>query len=163
MSSFSAQALTLTKNPNYWQPGKPAVTRIVFPVETDSNTGPALALSQGQAQWGGIFDPAVKAYASKPGNHYWFPPMSDAVLILNMAKAPMNSLAFRQAVDMTLNRQAVENSADLNLVSPVTNPTMLTPYQSAFLAPKYAHAQAHHESRRRPGSDTQESRVHLQR
>jgi peptide/nickel transport system substrate-binding protein len=66
--------------------------------------------------------------------------MSDAVLILNMAKAPMNSLAFRQAVDMTLNRQAVENSADLNLVSPVTNPTMLTPYQSAFLAPKYAHA-----------------------
>jgi peptide/nickel transport system substrate-binding protein len=139
VQSFNPQALILVKNPDYWQPGEPKVDRVVFP-STDNNTGPALALSQGQAQWGGIFDPAVKTYAAKPGNHYWFPPMSDAVLLLNLTKAPMNSLAFRQAINLTINRQAVENAADLGLVKTVTNPTMLTPYQSSFLAPQYANA-----------------------
>jgi peptide/nickel transport system substrate-binding protein len=139
VSSFSPQVLTLVKNPSYWQAGEPKVTRIVFP-STDSNTQPGEALSQGQAQWGGIFYPEAKSYASKNGGHYWFPPMSDAVLILNLAKPPMNMLAFRQAINLTLNRKAIENAADLGLVQNVTNPTMLTPFQSSFLAPQYANA-----------------------
>jgi peptide/nickel transport system substrate-binding protein len=139
VSSFNAQNLTLVKNPKYWQHGKPAINEIVFP-STDSNTGPGQALLQNSAQWGGIFFPEARQYSKQPGDHFWFPPMSDAVLILNLKKAPMNSLAFRRAIDLTLKRQTIENDADLGLVQAVSNPTMLTPYQRSFLAPQYAHA-----------------------
>ncbi len=139
VSSFNAQNLILVKNTNYWQAGKPTISKIVFP-STDSNTGPGEALLQNNAQWGGIFFPEAKQYSKQPGDNFWFPPMSDAVLLLNLTKAPMNSLAFRQAVNLTIDRQKVVNAADLGLVPGVSNPTMLTPFQSSFLAPKYAHA-----------------------
>lgn len=141
VSSFTPQNLTLKKNPDYWQPGKPAVSQIIFPSTVDNN-GPGLALSQGSADWGGIFYPEAKAWVAKDPsvNHYWFPPMSNTVLLLNLTKYPMSLLPFRQAVSEALNRPAVSQAATLGLVPPVTNPTMLTPYQSAYLNPQYAHS-----------------------
>jgi peptide/nickel transport system substrate-binding protein len=139
VASFTPQDLTLRKNPDYWQPGKPAVAQIVFPSTVDNN-GPGLALSQGNADWGGIFFPEAKTWVAKDPstNHYWFPPMSNTVLLLNLTKYPMNLLPFRQAINLALNRAAVSQAATLGLVPPVTNPTMLTPYQSAYLNPRYA-------------------------
>ena len=139
VTQFTPQQLTLAKSTTYWQPGKPAIDKIVFPSTTDNN-GPGLALSQGDANWGGIFYPGVKAYVAKDSthNHYWFPAMSNTVLLLNLTKSPMNMLPFRQAVNMALDRTAVANASTLGLVPTVENPTMLTPYQSDFLDPQYA-------------------------
>ena len=141
VANFTPQDLTLKKNPDYWQPGKPAISQIVFPSTVDNN-GPGLALSQGSANWGGIFYPEARTWAAEnpAENHYWFPPMSNTVLLLNLTKYPMSLLPFRQAISLSLNRAAVSQAATLGLVPPVTNPTMLTPYQSADLNPQYANS-----------------------
>jgi ABC-type transport system substrate-binding protein len=46
LSSFSANGLTYTKNPHYWQPGVPKVEMVDFPVYA-SNTSANLALENG--------------------------------------------------------------------------------------------------------------------
>ena len=62
LSSFSPQAVILTRNPNYWQ-GEPKVSKLEFPAY-DSNTSANLALEQGTLDW-----PATSCRTS--GRHSW--------------------------------------------------------------------------------------------
>ncbi len=141
IASFTPQQITLDRNPNYWQPNKAKITKVVY-ASTNSNNSPNLALSKGQANWGGVFFPGIKQqYVDTSPNHkYWFPPTTDLVLYVNLTKSPLNNVALRQAISDALDRKAINQASSLGLVPELTNPTGLTPFQSADLAPKYASA-----------------------
>lgn len=111
LSNFSAQSYLLVKNPNYWQPGKPAIGGIRFVSERD-NTGVALALAQGQLDWAGVFIPnAQSAYTSKsPNNHIFWPTVGTDGLITNQQTAPFNDLAVRKAVSLGVDRAQIANA-----------------------------------------------------
>ena len=141
ISSFTPQQITLDRNPNYWQPGKAQITKVVYQ-STNSNNSPNLAMSQGTANWGGVFFPGIKTqYVDKdPSHKYWFPPTTDLVLYVNLTKKPLDSLPLRQAISDALDRKAINAASSLGLVPDLTNPTGLTPYQTADLAAKYQSA-----------------------
>ncbi len=134
LSTFNAQSYLLTKNPNYWQLGKPEIGGIQFVSERD-NTGVALALAQGQLDWAGVFIPnAQSAYTSKsPNNHIFWPTVGTDGLITNQQTAPFNDLAVRKAVSLGADRAQIANA---NQGLPATSVTGLPmPLYSDAIAP----------------------------
>lgn len=116
LTTFSPEGLTLTKNPHYWQAGKPVVQKVDFPVY-DSNSSANLALEQGTLDWGGNFVSNIKtAYVAKnpAANHYWMPALQTEALFPNLTKFPLNSLAVRQAISDAVNRSIISADGEDN-------------------------------------------------
>lgn len=127
LSSFSTNGLIYTKNPHYWQPGVPKVSKVDFPVYT-SNTSANLALENGSLDWAGNFVSNIKSnYLDKsPNNHLWNLAISTTTLLPNLAKFPFNSLAVRQAVSEGINRAVVSADGEGGQQPPAIGPGSLT-------------------------------------
>jgi len=140
LKSFSPQLIDLKKNPNYWQPGKPAVNEIRYP-SFNSNTSAELLLTRGDVDWTGLFTPNIQqTYVSKDPahNHYWFPNRNIVMLYLNTAKAPFNQLAVRQAISSAIDRDKIYKVAESNY-EPVSSPTgLVLPANQSNLDSTYA-------------------------
>ncbi len=140
LKSFSPQLIDLKKNPNYWQPGKPAVSEIRYP-SFNSNTSAELLLTRGDVDWTGLFTPNInQTYVSKDPthNHYWFPNRNIVMLYLNTAKAPFNQLAVRQAISDAIDRDKIYKIAESNY-EPVSSPTgLVLPANQSNLNSAYA-------------------------
>jgi peptide/nickel transport system substrate-binding protein len=142
LNSFSPQLIDLKKNPNYWQPGKPAVTEIRYP-SFDSNTSAELLLQRGTVDWTGLFTPNIQqTYVDKDPahNHYWFPNRNIVMLYLNTAKAPFNQLAVRQAISDAIDRDKIYKIAESGY-EPISSPTgLVLPANQGNLDSAYANA-----------------------
>jgi peptide/nickel transport system substrate-binding protein len=142
LNSFAPQLIDLKKNPNYWQPGKPAVTEIRYP-SFDSNTSAELLLQRGGVDWTGLFTPNIQqTYVDKDPahNHYWFPNRNIVMLYLNTAKAPFNQLAVRQAISDAIDRDQIYKVAESGY-EPVSSPTgLVLPANQGNLDSAYANA-----------------------
>jgi peptide/nickel transport system substrate-binding protein len=142
LNSFSPQLIDLKKNPNYWQPGKPAVTEIRYP-SFDSNTSAELLLQRGTVDWTGLFTPNIQqTYVDKDPAHnrYWFPNRNIVMLYLNTAKAPFNQLAVRQAISDAIDRDKIYKIAESGY-EPVSSPTgLVLPANQSNLDSAYANA-----------------------
>jgi len=140
LKSFSPQLIDLGKNPNYWQPGKPAITEIRYP-SFNSNTSAELLLSRNEVDWTGLFTPNIeKTFVARDPehNHYWFPPANVVMLYLNLTKSPFNMLPVRKAISLALDRQQMYKVAESGY-EPVASPTALVlPANKSFLSPDYA-------------------------
>ncbi len=140
LKSFAPQLIDLKKNPNYWQPGKPAVSEIRYP-SFNSNTSAELLLQRGDVDWTGLFTPNIQqTYVSKDPahNHYWFPNRNIVMLYLNTAKAPFNNLAVRQAISSAIDREQIYKVAESGY-EPVSSPTgLVLPANQSNLNPTYA-------------------------
>jgi peptide/nickel transport system substrate-binding protein len=140
--SFSSQLIALSKNPRYWQPGKPQVTGIHY-IVIQSNNSEELLLDQGKVDWDAQFLPNVQQSFVKrdPAHyHYWFPPTGTTMLYLNLTKSPFNLLPVRQAISLAINRQQLSTSGESGY-QPPANPTgLVLPAQQKYLSPDYANA-----------------------
>lgn len=140
LKSFSSQIYVLGKNPNYWQPGKPAINELRYPSYA-SNTSADLLLSSGQVDWTGVFIADIKTtFVNRDPQHnsYWFPPANVVMLYVNTAKAPFNQLAVRQALSAAIDRQDLDNTGE-STYEPVASPTgLVLPANQQFLSPDYA-------------------------
>lgn len=139
LKSFTPQLITYTKNTQYWQPGKPAIQELRYP-SYNSNTSAELVLSQGNLDWTGVFTPDInKTYVARDPAHnkYWFPPAKITMLYLNVAKAPFNKLAVRQAISDVLDRDQMSKIGESGY-QPVAHPTALVlPANKSFLSTDY--------------------------
>jgi peptide/nickel transport system substrate-binding protein len=140
LGSFNAQVYTLKKNAHYWQAGKPYVDALRYPAY-DANAAADVLLSTGSLDWSGVFSSDLqKTYVNRDPvhNHYWFPPANVVMLYLNLAKAPFNNLAVRQAISAAIDREALSTQAELGY-EPVASPTALVlPANQSYLDPQYA-------------------------
>jgi peptide/nickel transport system substrate-binding protein len=110
----SPEQVVLTARRHYWQPGEPAIQRLVFPT-FPSNTAVGSALRAGTIDWAGNFLPDVAAdYVGKDGtdNHFWFPPIDCISLELNLSEFPMDKLSVRKAVSAAINRGALSKTTE---------------------------------------------------
>jgi peptide/nickel transport system substrate-binding protein len=107
-SNCNPQRIIYTKNTHYWQKGKPKIDEVVYPAYTD-NSPANLALATGQDQWGGQFIPNIKTYYSSRSkdNHYWFPPLANVSLFINLKNPILKSVAVRRAMAYAINRPRV--------------------------------------------------------
>ena len=138
--SFTPQLIVLTKNPHFWQPGKPIVPEIRFPA-FNGNTTAEPAMNNDQTDWNGLYTPNVnKTFIQRDTahNHYYFPPSDPLMLFLNLTKAPFNQLAVRQAINLAIDRNKISTIGESGY-EPVAHPTgLILPANKQFLDPAYA-------------------------
>jgi peptide/nickel transport system substrate-binding protein len=138
LSSFSPQVIKYVKNPNFWQADKVKVDELDYPV-VDSNSTALLKMASGEADWTGIFDPAVQsAFVQKDTAHnFSYPvPVVPAQLVPNLKNPLLGQLKVRQAISAALDRQQMSVSGEAGF-EPPASPTGLMPGQEAYLDAKY--------------------------
>ncbi len=121
IANFQTQTYQVDKNPNYWQPGKPAFKGIRCPALA-SNDQVNLQLAAGAIDWAqGGFPNIEQNYVAKDPEHfgYWFQPNGGVVsLELNTTKKPFDDVNVRKAISMAINRQQITTVAVYNYVKP---------------------------------------------
>ena len=136
--SFTPQLVILSKNPKFWQPGKPEVSELKI-LAFNSNTSAELALQKGQIDWTNLYIPDIqKTYINldKQHNHYWFPISDVVMLYLNLTRYPFNLLPVRQAISSAIDRNSLYKIGESGYEPPST-PTALLPQFNDFTAPQY--------------------------
>jgi len=122
IARFTAQDYVFSKNPHYWQAGKPLIGCLEY-VQAASNDA-ALALIQGgQVDWTHNFVPNVdKAYESKDPAHYHSYYATTAYpisLTLDTTRYPYSLVAFRKALSMAIDRSTVSKLGEYGYAPPV--------------------------------------------
>ncbi|HLZ62538.1 MAG TPA: ABC transporter substrate-binding protein [Ktedonosporobacter sp.] len=141
LESFTPNLVTFVANPNFWEPGKPAVKRIKFHVYKNTDTA-QLQLFAGKLDVA-TMQPSSnidKNFVQKDSqhNHYWFVPGNVLILSTNVTKKPLSDVAVRQAISQALDRDKMSKIAELGYM-PVASPTLLLlPNYKDYLAPQYA-------------------------
>ena len=138
-TQFTPMAVTLEARDDWWG-GELAVDTLHF-VSFNDNTSLATALIAGQVDWSQGNIPNVNAFLdADPANVFWTPTALDTdVLFINHTRAPFDSLPFRRAVNLVVDRAAhAEIVLDGN--APVlTSVTGLTPGAGQeFISPAFA-------------------------
>jgi peptide/nickel transport system substrate-binding protein len=133
VSGCSGQNIKYTRNPHYWQSTAshpvPQITEVDYPAFL-SNTPGNLALSQGQAQWGGQYIPNIQSFyiGKDPAHrHIWFPPVGNVSLVPNLTNALLGKLAVRQAIAYAINKATVARLGESGYQQPANQTGVITP------------------------------------
>ncbi|WP_435748949.1 ABC transporter substrate-binding protein [Microbacterium sp. PMB16] len=140
LDKFSSQSVTLQARDDYWG-GDLAVPTLYY-ISYNDNTALTTALANGDADWAQAFIPDVQgAFVDKDAEHnvFWAAnTLSPDVLFLNHKEKPFNNLAFRQAVNMVIDRAAHTEIAREKAGPELTSVTGLpTPVGEQYIADEY--------------------------
>ena len=121
IARFTSQDYVFSKNPHYWQAGKPLIGCLEY-VQASSNDA-ALALAQsGQVDWTHNFVPNVaQAYESKDKAHYHSFYATTAYpisLMSDTTKYPYSMPAFRKALSRAIDRKTVSKLGEYGYAPP---------------------------------------------
>jgi peptide/nickel transport system substrate-binding protein len=145
------QNITYKANPHYWQAGLPKVKTINYPAFTSNDTANTY-LANGQAQWGSQFIPSIqKFYLSKsPNYHYWFPPVANVSLFINLKNPILKNVAVRQAMAYAINRQQASQIGEYGYEPPSNQTGIVTPtfsnWEDTSQASKFGNAYSYNPS-----------------
>jgi peptide/nickel transport system substrate-binding protein len=142
------QNIKYTASRHYWQPGLPKVGTVNYPAFLTNDTANTY-LADGHAQWGSQFIPSIqKVYLSRsPNYHYWFPPVANVSLFINLTNPILKNVAVRQAMAYAINRHKASvigeygyepASNQAGIVTP-TFSSWLNSSQAAAFGNNYAH------------------------
>jgi peptide/nickel transport system substrate-binding protein len=134
MGSCSPQVIKYTKNSGYWQKGLPKLDTVYYPAFT-SNDPANQQLASGKAQWGSQFIPNIKAYYSSKSsdNHYWFPPLVNVDIFINLKDPILSNVAVRTAMAYAIDRSKVSKIGEYGYEPPSNQTGIVTPTFSSWL------------------------------
>ncbi|MEZ4404170.1 MAG: ABC transporter substrate-binding protein [Kofleriaceae bacterium] len=139
---FRNQIYELGRNPDYWQPGKPAIEALRFPAYP-SNDRANLALIFDEVDWAGNFVPAIdRVFVGRSPKHhaYWFPLTGTTIfLYANTTRPPFDDPRVRKALSMAIDRDLVNAVALYNYSRPA-DPTGLSDAYASWRDPTAAAA-----------------------
>jgi len=116
---FTTQEYIQCRNPHYWDADNLDVDCMRFPQIADNNQA-LVAAAAGELDWFGSFLPDIeRTYVARDPEHhkYWFPPGSLVFFAMNFETAndgnreAFNDIAFRRAVSMAIDREAMVDIA----------------------------------------------------
>ena len=121
ITRFTTQDFVLSKNPTYWQSGKPLISCLEY-VQASSNDA-ALALAQsGQVDWTHNFVPNVdKAYTSKDPAHFhafYATTAYPVSLVFDNNQYPYSIVDFRHALSLAIDRNTVSKLGEYGYAPP---------------------------------------------
>jgi peptide/nickel transport system substrate-binding protein len=121
ITRFTTQDYVLSKNPKYWQAGKPLINCLEY-VQASSNDA-ALALAQsGQVDWTHNFVPNVeKAYVAKDPKHFhafYATTAYPVSLVFDNTVYPYSIVAFRHALSQAIDRNTVSKLGEYGYAPP---------------------------------------------
>jgi peptide/nickel transport system substrate-binding protein len=153
MSSCSGANIQYTKNDHYWQAGLPKIETVNFPSYL-SNTSANEDLRSGTDQWGSQFVPNIQRYYISNNSkyyHYWFEPVYNVLLWMNLTNPVLSNLAVRQAMAYAIDRPQVSKIGEYGYEPPSNQTDIVQPtfssWYDASLASKYGNAYAYDASR----------------
>jgi peptide/nickel transport system substrate-binding protein len=134
MSSCSPQVIKYTKNPHYWQKGKPKIDTVYYPAYTD-NSPANNDLASGKDQWGSQFIPNIKAFylSRSSDNHYWFPPVVNVSVFINLKNSILKDVAIRRAMAYAIDRARVAKIGEYGYEPPSNQTGIVTPTFKSWL------------------------------
>jgi peptide/nickel transport system substrate-binding protein len=134
MSSCSPQNIKYTKNSGYWQKGLPKIATVFYPAFTSNDPGNQ-QLASGKGQWGSQFIPNIKSfYLSKSkDNHYWFPPLVNVDIFINLKNPILKNIAVRKAMAYAIDRGKVSKIGEYGYEPPSNQTGIVTPTFSSWL------------------------------
>jgi peptide/nickel transport system substrate-binding protein len=137
LGNYTNEGFTMVANPHYWG-GNVPVPKVYFPVYS-TNSAAQNALFAGQIDWTGNYIPNLqKDFISKdPSTNYAYEGAdSSNALYPNLNQFPTNQLPVRKAIDVALNRTAIDTQGESGLEAPVLNASGITqPAFTAWLSP----------------------------
>ncbi|WP_258111871.1 ABC transporter substrate-binding protein [Alicyclobacillus sp. SP_1] len=144
LKTFNSQQITLTRNPHYWQKGKPYLETVYYPAET-SNESTILGLATGKIDWATIFSPDLKtSFVAKNPADYHISTDSSGFddLYLNLQDYPLNELVVRKAISMAINRHLLSVIGESGYSTPASQngvgTSMAAEWSTPSLQAKYA-------------------------
>lgn len=133
VADFQNQTYTLTKNPNYWQAGKPAIAGVRYLAFPDRNAM-NLAMVDGQLDWAnGQIPNTEQAFVAKDPEHFSYINASGpnmATLALQTSKAPFDDVNVRKAISMAINREQIAMVGESGIATPADVTGLVPFYQS---------------------------------
>lgn len=137
IGACSEQNIAYKKRNDYWQAGLPKIEEIDYPAFTTNPPANAI-LSTGEAEWGGQFIPNLKAeYLNKDReNHYWFPPVTNVAIFINLKDPVTKDLELRKALAYAINRQKAALIGEYGYEPAGNQAGVVTPTFSAWLDAK---------------------------
>ncbi len=128
------QNVAYKANPSYWQPGKPKIATVNYPAFTTNDTANTY-LANGQAQWGSQFIPSIQQYylSKSPNYHYWFPPVANVSIFLNLKNPILANPAVRQAIAYAVNRSQASQIGEYGYEPASNQAGIVTPTFSSWL------------------------------
>jgi peptide/nickel transport system substrate-binding protein len=121
INDFKPQVYELGRNPDYWQKGKPKLSAVRVPAFA-GNEQQALAIINGDIDWGAAFIPAIdRIFVGKDPEHhgYYFPSLEGTVMLYpNTTKAPYSDVRVRKGLSYALNRERIVRIAMQNYTRP---------------------------------------------
>ena len=121
LTRFTSQDYVFSKNPNYWQKGKPKVRCLEY-VQASSNDSALALIQSGQVDWTHNFVPNVeKAYIAKDPKHYHSFYATTAYpisLVLDTTKYPYSLPALRKAISRAVDRKLVSKLGEYGYAPP---------------------------------------------
>ncbi|HKU11230.1 MAG TPA: ABC transporter substrate-binding protein, partial [Sinomonas sp.] len=127
LKSFTPQVITLDKNPNYWDAGKPAVDSVQY-LSYDSESSMVAAMQGGQVDWivSSNTDPKQITQHSPSTLSSWASTFGVSIYLLpNASAAPTNDAAVRKAISQAVDRPNLAKLAFGPGAQPVQSPTGL--------------------------------------
>jgi peptide/nickel transport system substrate-binding protein len=128
VGNCNPQRIIYSKNSHYWQKGKPKIDTVVYPAYTD-NSPANLDLATGQDQWGGQYISNIKtSYVAKSkDNHYWFPPVANVSIFINLKDPILKNVAVRRAMAYAINRPHVAKLGESGYEPPGNQTGIVSP------------------------------------
>lgn len=142
LTNFTAQTITMVRNPHYWQSGQPKVDTLRY-VSYDSSDSMIAGLESGQVDWisAPVTDPQLIKQHSPVQIDYWLTKPNSAMVYLlpNGDQYPTNQAPVRTAISQALDRQAISAEGLGGQNQPAESPTGLDVQAKASqIAPEYA-------------------------
>jgi len=143
LASFQPSVMLLTRNPHYWQPGKPKIYGLRY-VQYSNNTTAIEAQENGSVDWaGGPIPNGQKLYVDRAPqyNHFWYPATGIVSILPNQSVWPLNMTAVRKAISLAVDRQQISKVGESGYEAPLTSATgLLLPGDKSELDPAYKNA-----------------------
>jgi len=126
LKSETPQYITYTKNPHYWQKGKPTI-QTVRDVSADSNSTMEALLIAHKIQYSGVFTSDIKrtfADRAPSQNVVYTPALGTISLALNLSNPMFQSVALRRGISEAIDRTQLSNIGESG-AEPPASPTGL--------------------------------------
>jgi peptide/nickel transport system substrate-binding protein len=130
----TAQNITYTASPHYYVPGEPKLKTVNYPAFTSNDTANTY-LSSGQAQWGGQFIPSIQKFymAKSSQNHFWFPPVANVSMFINLKNPILGDASVRQAMSYAINKSRASQIGEYGYEPASNQSGVVTPTFSSWL------------------------------
>ncbi|MGB4776743.1 ABC transporter substrate-binding protein [Microbacterium sp.] len=130
---YNGRRLVMERNENYWDAEDLKIQQISLEGSYDANSA-ALKLRSGALDLyrGDIPNPPRSIVSADPENaHFFYPPDSTTVLVLNNERPVLSDPAFREGVAYAIDREALSERASYGIMDPASQTMLLLPFQQA--------------------------------